>query len=91
MPANKAPGTRHQRLELMRTRLAAGLESNMERPGLFIFENCRDWLRTVPVLPRDERDPDDVDTKAEDHAYDDTGYRLLEIRHSSGTVKTGAR
>lgn len=91
VPANKAPGTRHQRLELMRTRLAAGLESNMERPGLFIFENCRDWLRTVPVLPRDERDPDDVDTKAEDHAYDDTGYRLLEIRHSSGTVKTGAR
>ena len=89
-PANKAPGTRHQRLELLRTRLAAGLVDHMEEPGFFVFENCVDWVRTVPVLPRDDRDPDDVDTKAEDHAYDETGYRLLELRRVASMVKVGA-
>lgn len=89
-PANKAPGTRHQRLEILRTRLSASAQDVMEEPGLFIFENCRDWLRTVPVLPRDEKDPDDVDTHAEDHAYDETGYRILEVRHRSQVLSTGA-
>lgn len=88
--ANKAPGTRHQRLELLRTRLAAGQSRPMESPGLFIFDSCRDWIRTVPVLPRDERDPDDVDTKAEDHAYDETGYRLLESRKISSMISIGS-
>jgi hypothetical protein len=62
----------------------------MEIPGLFIFDTCRDWIRTVPVLPRDERDPDDVDTKAEDHAYDETGYRLLENRKVSNQISIGS-
>ena len=88
--ANKAPGTRHQRLELLRNRLSAGKADHMEEPGFFVFDNCSSWLRTVPVLPRDERDPDDVDTKAEDHAYDETGYRLLEVRARSGMRSIGA-
>jgi hypothetical protein len=29
------------------------------------------------VLPRSEDDPDDVDSDAEDHPYDDTRYRVL--------------
>lgn len=47
-----------------------------EKPGLFIFDRCDQWIRTVPILPRDEKDPDDVDTKAEDHAGDCTRYRV---------------
>ena len=88
--ANKAPGTRHQRLELLRNRLSASTVEHMEDPGFFVFDNCTNWIRTVPVLPRDERDPDDVDTKAEDHAYDETGYRLLEVRARSGMRSIGA-
>jgi len=49
----------------------------MEHPGIFIFDTCTDWIRTVPVLPRSEKDPEDVDTEAEDHAYDETRYRLI--------------
>lgn len=45
-----------------------------EREGLWIFNTCEDWLRTVPVLQADRLKPDDVDTDAEDHAADDTRY-----------------
>ena len=56
----------------------------MEDPGLFIFHNCRNWIRCVPVLPRDVQDPDDIDSAAEDHNADETRYRLLE---KIGTVR----
>jgi len=84
--ANKAPGTRKMGLDLIRTRLEASLPKVVdgeaqpqEDPGLFIFDTCTDgWLRTVPVLPRDEHDMDEVDTDAEDHAYDETRYEILQ-------------
>lgn len=48
-----------------------------ERPGLWIFETCENWLRTVPILQSDDKRPDDVDTDSEDHAADDTRYALM--------------
>lgn len=47
------------------------------RPGIYIFKTCYDWLRTVPNLPYSLTKPEDVDTDAEDHAYDDTRYFLM--------------
>jgi len=87
IPANKASGTRQRGLELLRTHLEAGLQKPMmEHPGLFIFDTCADWIRTVPVLPRSEKDPEDVDTEAEDHAYDETRYRLIH-EHAVASVQ----
>ena len=39
-----------------------------------MFTTCRDWLRTVPNLPYSQTKPEDIDTDAEDHAYDETRY-----------------
>jgi hypothetical protein len=39
-----------------------------------VFNNCRQFIRTVPALPRDEVDMDDVDSRAEDHVGDETRY-----------------
>ena len=50
-----------------------------EYPGLFIFNNCKNFIDLVPILPRDEIDPDDVDTDAEDHIGDEARYKLLSI------------
>jgi hypothetical protein len=65
----------------MRRRLKASLPSRqgepMEEPGLFVFDTCRHFIRTLPMLPRSERDPEDVDTNAEDHIADEARYRLL--------------
>jgi hypothetical protein len=73
--ADKGPGSRKNGWEKVRTMLKAGLVHPMEEPGLFVFEGCRQFIRTVPTLPRDESNLDDVDTDAEDHVGDDVRYR----------------
>jgi hypothetical protein len=47
-------------------------------PGLFVFSTCTDgFLRTVPDLVLDEKRPEDVDTRQEDHAYDEARYACM--------------
>lgn len=45
-------------------------------PHFQVFSNCVHWWRTVPNLPTDPLNPEDVDTDAEDHCYDETRYML---------------
>lgn len=85
VPADNRPGSRASGLEAIRRMLKAGLSFPMEEPGLFIFDTCTQFIRTVPVLPRDERKTDDVDSDAEDHVYDESRYRLMR-RKSTTTV-----
>lgn len=47
------------------------------KPMIYIFSNCKDWIRTVPVLPYSESKKEDIDTAAEDHCYDETRYFLM--------------
>lgn len=77
--AGKRPGTRKTGWEKMRALLKAGLKHPMEEPGLFVFNHCAHFIRTVPVLPRDEKLTDDIDTDAEDHVADEARYRILQI------------
>ena len=44
------------------------------RPMLYFFSTCRDMIRTLPALPYDQHRIEDIDTKAEDHAYDSLRY-----------------
>lgn len=89
-PADKRAGSRKNGWELMRKMLKnahpqkGGLPR--EHPGLFIHDCCEHFIRTVPVLPRDDKDMDDVDTDTEDHIADETRYRVRasSMRHSSG-------
>lgn len=59
-----------------------------EKKGLFVSTECNQFIRTVPVLPRDEKDMDDVNTEAEDHVADETRYfvRWAGSQGSSGTT-----
>lgn len=82
--ADKSPGSRIKRWQLIRDRLKNSLEFPLESPGIFILEHCHDFIRTFPVLSRDEKNLDDVDTSMEDHIADETGYRVL---HDPITVK----
>lgn len=47
------------------------------RPRMYVFSTCVDWLRTVPNLPYSTKKPEDIDTDAEDHTYDDTRYFMM--------------
>ena len=84
--ADKSPGSRKNGWEEIRARLAAAVGSPREKPGLFVFRTCTAWLDTVPNLPRDDKNMDDVDTDAEDHAGDETRYRVRRVRKA---IKTG--
>lgn len=50
---------------------------------LKIFSNCTHWLRTIPSLPPDDLNPEDIDTQAEDHAWDATRYGLMRRRRET--------
>jgi hypothetical protein len=66
--ADKSPGSRERGLAVVRRMLAAVLPEHPEDPGLYVFDTCTEgFIRTVPVLPRDNNKPDDVDSEAEDH------------------------
>ncbi|AIR71466.1 terminase [Dickeya fangzhongdai] len=81
--SNKKPGSRINGAALFCDMLEAvveakGSESGMpENPGFYVFENCRGWIARIPVLVRDDKNPDDVDTEQEDHDWDATRYRVL--------------
>ena len=48
-------------------------------PLLQVTENCTNLIRTLPALPRDETNVEDVDSSAEDHAYDGLRYLVTPI------------
>jgi hypothetical protein len=48
-----------------------------EAPMLYVFETCRDFIRTVPALMHDEHKPEDLDSDGEDHAGDDCRYACM--------------
>lgn len=47
-------------------------------PMIYIFSTCKHFIRTVPALTYSETDVEDVDTKGEDHIYDECRYVLME-------------
>jgi hypothetical protein len=44
------------------------------RPMLFVFDTCKDFIRTVPALQHDPDRPEDLDTDGEDHVADEVRY-----------------
>ena len=48
-----------------------------KEPGIRIFSNCRNLLRTFPTLPLDDSNPEDINTHVEDHAYDALRYGCM--------------
>ena len=57
--------------EHLRQREGAG------RPRLQIFSNCVNLIKELQGIPLSANNPEDVDTKAADHAYDALRYMLM--------------
>ena len=47
------------------------------RPKMQIFSNCPSLIRELQTIPVDKTRPEDVDTKAADHAYDALRYLIM--------------
>lgn len=53
-------------------------------PMLYVFDSCKDFIRTLPTLVYDSYDVEDINSGGEDHIYDETRYlcMLRPIRHT---------
>jgi hypothetical protein len=49
-------------------------DSYEDVPRIRFTDNCEYCIETIPNLPSAELDPEDVDTKSEDHAFDALAY-----------------
>lgn len=76
LQSDKASGSRVVGLQLLRERLENAKFG--EGPSIYFMRNCRASIQTLPVLPRDPKRLEDVDTSSEDHAYDMVRYRILQ-------------
>ena len=52
-------------------------DPDTRQPKLKVFSTCTNVVRTMPMLPVDKNNPEDVDTHAEDHAYDALRYGVM--------------
>ena len=75
-PSDRTPKSRisgkleiHKRLKIT--------DDKKKEPGLRIFSTCRNLIRTFPLLPLDDSNPEDINTHAEDHAYDALRYGCM--------------
>ena len=48
-----------------------------EEPRLVVFNTCTHLIAQLPSIPLDKRNPEDVDTNAEDHLYDALRYGVM--------------
>lgn len=46
-------------------------------PMMYIFNNCKAFIRTIPLLQFDEHKVEDLDTDGEDHIADEMRYFLM--------------
>lgn len=51
---------------------------SMGIPMLYVCKECRNFIRTFPLLLYDEKKIEEVDTTMEDHSYDSVRYVLME-------------
>ena len=75
-PSDRTPRSRisgkleiHKRLKLN--------DDKKKEPGLRIFSTCRNLIRTLPILPLDDNNLEDINTNVEDHAYDALRYGCM--------------
>ena len=46
-------------------------------PMMYVFSNCKAFIRTIPLLTYDEHKPEDIDTSLEDHVADECRYLCM--------------
>lgn len=90
--SDKSPGSRINGAAVICEMLEAAIEGSQsesgvpENPALYFFENVRGIISRFPILSRDSKKPDDVDTEQEDHDYDALRYRVTHTHKDKKTT-----
>jgi len=80
-PADRSKGSRVSGKNEIHRRLQ--VDEFTEQPRMVIFNNCKNLISQLPAIPLDKNNPEDVDTKAEDHLYDALRYGVMTRPKSS--------
>ena len=59
-----------------------------EEPRLRIFSTCQNIVKQLTGIPLSKTNSEDVDTKAEDHAYDALRYMLMTRMSGYASIPT---
>lgn len=46
-------------------------------PKMYVFNTCKDFIRTISTIVYDTFNPEDIDSSCEDHIYDETRYMCM--------------
>ena len=65
-----SPGDPSRKLKLRQFHSRLRLHDDMP-PMLQVYSTCEHFIRTVPLLQADTKDPEDIDSTMEDHVYDE--------------------
>ena len=87
--SDKKPGSRINGLARIRNMLQASVTGDLESPHVYFWTTCPYCIDQIPVIPRDEKKIEDVDTKANDHLYDTFRYRVLALNVNAKQVPYG--
>lgn len=68
---------RHRKIQQFRNRTALP-DDPTEHPMLVVYDNCEQFIRIIPSLCMDDRDPEDVDSRQEDHIYDEACHICMD-------------
>lgn len=74
-PSDRSRGSRVAGKNELHRRLA--VDEYTGEPGIVFFDNCVNTIAQLPVIPLDKNNPEDVDTKSEDHIYDALRYGIM--------------
>lgn len=80
-PADRSRGSRVSGKNEIHRRLQ--VDEFTQEPRLVVFNTCTNLISQLPSIPLDKNNPEDVDTKAEDHLYDALRYGVMTRPRSS--------
>jgi len=80
-PSDRSKGSRVSGKNEIHRRLQ--VDEFTEKPRLVFFSSCTNIISQLPSIPLDKRNPEDVDTNAEDHLYDALRYGIMTRPRSS--------
>jgi hypothetical protein len=80
-PSDRSKGSRQSGKNEVHRRLQ--VDEYTERPRLQVFSSCVNLIAQLPIIPLDKNNPEDVDTKSEDHLYDALRYGIMSRPRSS--------
>lgn len=71
------PGDNHRIAGKMQYHYRMAFDEN-GRSMFYVFNTCKEFIRTISQLVYDEKNVEDIDTTQEDHIYDECRYFLME-------------